>query len=72
MEEMDPPGSSPDRCTYWRNGRVRSNQGFTVQQIPNAGSGKTINPCSDCNGQGNTQTSKNIRHNTKGVDDGTS
>ena len=44
------------------NGKVRSNQGFfTVQQTcPQcAGSGEEItNPCNDCNGQGNKQTSK--------------
>ena len=71
------PGSSPDRCTYCGgNGRVRSNQGFfTVQQTcPQcAGSGEEItNPCSDCNGQGNTQTSKKVSVTIpKGVDDGT-
>ena len=71
------PGSSPDRCTYCGgNGRVRSNQGFfTVQQTcPQcAGSGEEItNPCSDCNGQGNTQTSKKVSVSIpKGVDDGT-
>ena len=71
------PGSSPDRCTYCGgNGRVRSNQGFfTVQQTcPQcAGSGEEItNPCSDCNGQGNKQTSKKISVTIpKGVDDGT-
>ncbi len=71
------PGSSPDRCTYCGgNGRVRSNQGFfTVQQTcPQcAGSGEEItNPCSVCNGQGNTQTSKKISVTIpKGVDDGT-
>ena len=71
------PGTSPDRCTYCGgNGRVRSNQGFfTVQQTcPQcAGSGEEItNPCSDCNGQGNTQTSKKVSVTIpKGVDDGT-
>ena len=71
------PGSSPDRCTYCGgNGRVRSNQGFfTVQQTcPQcAGIGEEItNPCSDCNGQGNTQTSKKVSVTIpKGVDDGT-
>mgnify|MGYP005754639933 CR=1 FL=1 len=71
------PGSSPDRCTYCGgNGRVRSNQGFfTVQQTcPQcAGSGEEItNPCSDCNGQGNKQTSKKVSVTIpKGVDDGT-
>ena len=71
------PGSSPDRCTYCGgNGRVRSNQGFfTVQQTcPQcAGSGEEItNPCTDCNGQGNKQTSKKISVTIpKGVDDGT-
>ena len=71
------PGSSPDRCTYCGgNGRVRSNQGFfTVQQTcPQcAGSGEEItNPCADCNGQGNKQTSKKISVTIpKGVDDGT-
>ena len=71
------PGSSPDRCTYCGgNGRVRSNQGFfTVQQTcPQcAGSGEEItNPCQDCNGKGNKQTSKKISVTIpKGVDDGT-
>ena len=71
------PGSSPDRCTYCGgNGRVRSNQGFfTVQQTcPQcAGSGEEItNPCSDCSGRGNKQTSKKISVTIpKGVDDGT-
>jgi molecular chaperone DnaJ len=71
------PGSSPDSCTYCGgNGRVRSNQGFfTVQQTcPQcAGSGEEItNPCSNCNGQGNKQTSKKISVTIpKGVDDGT-
>ena len=71
------PGSSPSRCSYCGgNGRVRSNQGFfTVQQTcPQcAGSGEEItDPCSDCNGQGNTQTSKRIAVTIpKGVDDGT-
>ena len=59
------PGSSPDRCTYCGgNGRVRSNQGFfTVQQTcPQcSGSGEEItNPCSNCNGQGNKQTTKKL------------
>ncbi len=71
------PGSSPSRCSYCGgNGRVRSNQGFfTVQQTcPQcAGSGEEItDPCSDCNGQGNTQASKKIAVTIpKGVDDGT-
>ena len=71
------PGSSPGKCTFCGgNGRVRSNQGFfTVQQTcPQcAGSGEEItNPCSDCNGQGNKQTSKKISVTIpKGVDDGT-
>tara|TARA_Y100001970_G_scaffold291927_1_gene431059 strand:+ start:47 stop:1171 length:1125 start_codon:yes stop_codon:yes gene_type:complete len=71
------PGYSPDRCTYCGgNGRVRSNQGFfTVQQTcPQcAGSGEEItNPCNDCNGQGNRQSSKKISVTIpKGVDDGT-
>ena len=71
------PGSSPDRCTYCGgNGKVRSNQGFfTVQQTcPQcAGSGEEItNPCSNCSGQGNKQTSKKISVTIpKGVDDGT-
>ena len=71
------PGSSPSRCSYCGgNGRVRSNQGFfTVQQTcPQcAGSGEEItDPCSDCNGQGNTQTSKRIAVTIpRGVDDGT-
>ena len=71
------PGHSPDRCTYCGgNGRVRSNQGFfTVQQTcPQcAGSGEEItNPCNDCNGQGNKQSSKKISVTIpKGVDDGT-
>ena len=71
------PGHSPDRCTVCGgNGKVRSNQGFfTVQQTcPQcAGSGEEItNPCTDCNGQGNKQTSKKISVTIpKGVDDGT-
>ena len=71
------PGYNPDRCTYCGgNGRVRSNQGFfTVQQTcPQcAGSGEEItNPCNDCSGQGNKQTSKKISVTIpKGVDDGT-
>ena len=71
------PGSSPSRCSYCGgNGRVRSNQGFfTVQQTcPQcAGSGEEItDPCSDCNGQGNTRASKKIAVSIpKGVDDGT-
>ncbi len=71
------PGYSADRCTYCGgNGRVRSNQGFfTVQQTcPQcSGSGEEItNPCKDCNGQGNRQTSKKISVTIpKGVDDGT-
>ena len=71
------PGHSPDRCTYCGgNGRVRTNQGFfTVQQTcPQcAGSGEEItNPCNDCNGQGNRQTSKKVSVTIpKGVDDGT-
>ena len=70
------PGSSPDRCTYCGgNGRVRTNQVFTVQQTcPQcAGSGEEItNPCGDCSGQGNKQTSKKISVTIpKGVDDGT-
>ena len=71
------PGSSPDRCTTCGgNGKVRSNQGFfTVQQTcPQcAGSGEEItNPCNDCNGQGNKQTSKKLSVAIpKGVDDGT-
>ena len=71
------PGTNPDRCTYCGgNGRVRSNQGFfTVQQTcPQcAGSGEEItNPCTDCSGQGNKQTSKKISVTIpKGVDDGT-
>ena len=71
------PGSSPSRCSYCGgNGRVRSSQGFfTVQQTcPQCtGSGEEItDPCSDCNGQGNTQTSKRIAVTIpRGVDDGT-
>ena len=71
------PGYSPDRCTYCGgNGRVRTNQGFfTVQQTcPQcAGSGEEItNPCNDCNGQGNKQTSKKLAVTIpQGVDDGT-
>jgi len=71
------PGHSADRCTVCGgNGKVRSNQGFfTVQQTcPQcAGSGEEItNPCNDCNGQGNKQTSKKISVTIpKGVDDGT-
>ena len=71
------PGHSPDRCTYCGgNGRVRTNQGFfTVQQTcPQcAGSGEEItNPCNDCNGQGNKQTSKKLAVTIpQGVDDGT-
>jgi molecular chaperone DnaJ len=71
------PGYSPDRCTVCGgNGKVRSNQGFfTVQQTcPQcAGSGEEItNPCNDCNGQGNKQTSKKLSVTIpKGVDDGT-
>jgi len=71
------PGSSPSRCSYCGgNGRVRSNQGFfTVQQTcPQcAGNGEEItDPCSDCNGQGNTRASKKIAVSIpKGVDDGT-
>ena len=71
------PGSSPDRCsTCGGNGKVRSNQGFfTVQQTcPQcAGSGEEItDPCNDCNGQGNKQTSKKISVTIpRGVDDGT-
>ena len=48
---------------------------FTVQQTcPQcAGSGEEItNPCSDCSGQGNKQTAKQISVTIpKGVDDGT-
>ena len=71
------PGHSPERCTTCGgNGKIRSNQGFfTVQQTcPQcAGSGEEItNPCGDCNGQGNKQTSKKISVTIpKGVDDGT-
>ena len=71
------PGYSADRCTYCGgNGKVRSNQGFfTVQQTcPQcSGSGEEItNPCNDCNGNGNKQTSKKISVTIpKGVDDGT-
>ena len=71
------PGYNPDRCTYCGgNGRVRSNQGFfTVQQTcPQcSGSGEEItNPCNDCNGQGNSQSSKKVSVVIpKGVDDGT-
>ncbi len=71
------PGFNPDRCTYCGgNGKVRTNQGFfTVQQTcPQcAGSGEEItNPCNDCSGQGNKQSSKKISVTIpKGVDDGT-
>tara|TARA_Y100000389_G_scaffold30402_1_gene25766 strand:- start:189 stop:1316 length:1128 start_codon:yes stop_codon:yes gene_type:complete len=71
------PGYSPDRCSMCGgSGRVRSNQGFfTVQQTcPQcAGNGEEItNPCNDCNGQGNKQTSKKLSVTIpKGVDDGT-
>ena len=71
------PGYDAGQCSMCGgNGRVRSNQGFfTVQQTcPQcAGSGQEItNPCSDCSGQGNTQTSKKISVTIpKGVDDGT-
>jgi molecular chaperone DnaJ len=71
------PGHSPDRCTVCGgNGKVRSNQGFfTVQQTcPQCGgTGEEItNPCIDCNGQGNKQTSKKISVTIpRGVDDGT-
>src|SRR6056300_1182563 len=71
------PGFSADRCTYCGgNGKVRTNQGFfTVQQTcPQcSGSGEEItNPCIDCGGSGNKQTSKKISVTIpKGVDDGT-
>ena len=71
------PGHSADRCTYCGGqGKVRSNQGFfTVQQTcPQcSGSGEEItNPCNDCSGVGNKQTSKKISVTIpKGVDDGT-
>ena len=71
------PGHSPGQCSMCGgNGRVRSNQGFfTVQQTcPQcAGSGEEItNPCNDCNGQGNKQTSKKLSVTIpQGVDDGT-
>jgi molecular chaperone DnaJ len=71
------PGFSADRCTYCGgNGKVRSNQGFfTVQQTcPQcSGSGEEItNPCNDCGGSGNKQTSKKISVTIpRGVDDGT-
>ena len=71
------PGYSADRCTYCGgNGKIRSNQGFfTVQQTcPQcSGSGEEIsNPCNDCGGSGNQQTSKKISVTIpKGVDDGT-
>jgi len=71
------PGFSADRCTYCGgNGKVRSNQGFfTVQQTcPQcSGAGEEItNPCNDCGGNGNKQTSKKINVTIpKGVDDGT-
>ncbi|MDB3888521.1 molecular chaperone DnaJ [Candidatus Pelagibacter sp.] len=71
------PGHSAGKCTYCGgNGKVRSNQGFfTVQQTcPQcSGSGEEItNPCNDCGGQGNKQTSKKISVTIpKGVDDGT-
>jgi len=71
------PGFSADRCTYCGgNGKVRSNQGFfTVQQTcPQcSGSGEEItNPCNDCGGNGNKQTSKKISVTVpKGVNDGT-
>ena len=70
-------GSKPVRCDYCAGrGKVRTNQGFfTVQQTcPQcAGSGEEItNPCNDCNGQGNKQTSKKLSVTIpKGVDDGT-
>ena len=71
------PGTNVGACSMCGgNGQVRSSQGFfTVQQTcPQcAGSGEEItNPCSDCNGQGNTQTSKKVSVTIpKGVDDGT-
>ena len=71
------PGYAPDRCTVCGgNGKVRSNQGFfTVQQTcPQcAGSGEEItNPCNECNGLGNKETSKKLSVTIpKGVDDGT-
>ena len=71
------PGHNAASCSMCGgHGQVRSNQGFfTVQQTcPQcAGSGEEItNPCSDCNGQGNKQTSKKISVTIpKGVDDGT-
>ena len=71
------PGHSAGQCSMCGgNGRVRSNQGFfTVQQTcPQcAGSGEEItNPCNDCNGQGNKQTSKKLSVTIpQGVDDGT-
>jgi molecular chaperone DnaJ len=71
------PGFFADRCTYCGgNGKVRSNQGFfTVQQTcPQcSGSGEELtNPCNDCGGSGNKQTSKKISVTIpKGVDDGT-
>ena len=71
------PGHNPEKCSVCGgNGRVRSNQGFfTVQQTcPQCtGTGEEItNPCSDCNGQGNKQTSKKLSVTIpKGVDDGT-
>tara|TARA_B100001142_G_scaffold239147_1_gene237873 strand:+ start:1098 stop:2222 length:1125 start_codon:yes stop_codon:yes gene_type:complete len=71
------PGHAPSECSMCGgNGRVRSNQGFfTVQQTcPQCtGSGEEIsNPCTDCYGQGNKQTSKKLSVTIpKGVDDGT-
>ena len=71
------PGHDVGSCSMCGgHGQVRSNQGFfTVQQTcPQcAGSGEEItNPCSDCNGKGNKQTSKKISVTIpKGVDDGT-
>jgi len=71
------PGHQAGACSMCGgHGQVRSSQGFfTVQQTcPQcAGSGEEItNPCSDSNGQGNTQTSKKVSVTIpKGVDDGT-
>ena len=71
------PGHNVSSCSMCGgHGQVRSSQGFfTVQQTcPQcAGSGEEItNPCNDCNGQGNKQTSKKISVTIpKGVDDGT-
>ena len=68
-------GSKPVRCDYCSGrGKVRTNQGFTVQQTcPQcSGYGEMItDPCNKCSGNGKVQSNENVTVKIPKFDDGT-